>query len=227
MELKGEGFFTVNTPGTKAVVGFAGGKPQQLGDLTLELLSPYASLFVTAAEPSATLVTAKSAVICAVARNCNSGFKYFAVDGRVLDNGKAPILLEPVKATLIFSSRPVVAVNVLDHSGKRTGKTFPRPQRFSVEQRLRDSFGVRSGQGTFEVLIRFNAEVSDYIREKKWHQSQQLRELNNGGVEVSFRLSSLEEVERWVLSWGGDAKVVKPRELAEAVKRAAKRILRS
>ena len=84
----GKGFFTVNTPGTKAVVGFAEGKPQQLGDVTIELQCPYASLFVTAAEPGATLATARSALICAVARNCNSGFKYFAVDGKTLDNGK-------------------------------------------------------------------------------------------------------------------------------------------
>ena len=30
-----------------------------------------------------------------------------------------------------------------------TGKTFARPQKFSLEKRLRDSFGVQSGQGNF------------------------------------------------------------------------------
>ena len=71
------------------------------------------------------------------------------------------------------------------------------------------------------------ARVADLVREKKWHESQRLRELKRGEVELRLKLSSLVEIERWVLSWGGDAKVVKPRELAEAVKRAAKRILRS
>jgi predicted DNA-binding transcriptional regulator YafY len=42
-----------------------------------------------------------------------------------------------------------------------------------------------------------------------------------------MKLSSLAEVERWVLSWGGNAAVVKPRELAESVRRAAKGILNS
>src|SRR5262249_32308085 len=50
-----------------------------------------------------------------------------------------------------------------------TGKTFPRPQKFSLEKRLRDSFGVQSAQGEFEIVIRFNETVADYIREKKWH----------------------------------------------------------
>ena len=33
-----------------------------------------------------------------------------------------------------------------------TGKTFERRKRFSLEQRLRGSFGVQSGQGEFEVV---------------------------------------------------------------------------
>ncbi len=110
-------------------------------------------------------------------------------------------------------------------SVKQTGKTFPRPQKFSLEKRLRDSFGVHSGDGQFEVLLRFDARVADYVREKKWHESQQLRELKNGGVELGLKLSSLMEIQRWVLSWGGDVRVIKPRELAESIREAAKRIL--
>jgi proteasome accessory factor B len=112
------------------------------------------------------------------------------------------------------------------HAVKPTGKTFPRPEKFSLEKRLRDSFGVHSGQGEYDVVLRFNARAADLIREKKWHESQQLRELKGGRVELRFKLSSLVEIERWVLSWGGDAAVLKPRELAEAVKLAAQKILR-
>lgn len=108
---------------------------------------------------------------------------------------------------------------------KQTGKTFPRPQKFSLEKRLRDSFGVHSGDGKFEVLLRFDLRVADYVREKKWHESQQLRELKNGGVELSLKLSSLIEIERWVLSWGGDVKVIKPPELIATVREAARKIL--
>ena len=111
-------------------------------------------------------------------------------------------------------------------SVKPTGKTFERTEKFSLEKRLRDSFGVHSGEGEYEVVIRFNARAADYVREKKWHASQQLRELKGGGVELKMKLSSLAEVERWVLSWGGDAIVLRPRELAEAVRQAAQKILK-
>jgi proteasome accessory factor B len=107
-----------------------------------------------------------------------------------------------------------------------TGKTFERRQKFSLDKRLRGSFGVQSGQGDFDVLIRFNERVADYIREKKWHDSQQLRALKGGGVELRLKLSSLAEIGRWVLSWGGDAVVIRPAELAQSVRQAAQRVLR-
>jgi len=110
-------------------------------------------------------------------------------------------------------------------SAKPTGKTFERSQKFSLEKRLRDSFGVHSGDGKFEVLIRFAPRAADYVREKKWHPSQTLRELANGGLELKLNLSSLGEVQRWVLSWGGDARVLQPPELVESVRQAATAIL--
>jgi proteasome accessory factor B len=110
---------------------------------------------------------------------------------------------------------------------KPTGKSFERSAKFSLEKQLRDSFGVHSGEGQYDVVIRFNARAADYIREKKWHESQQLRELKGGSVELRLKLSGLVEIERWILSWGGDAKVIKPRELADAVRRSAEKILQS
>lgn len=110
---------------------------------------------------------------------------------------------------------------------KQTGKTFSRVAGFSLEQRLRNSFGVHSGSDKFDVVIRFNERAADYIREKRWHDSQELKELKGGAVELRMKLSSLGEVERWVLSWGGNAAVLKPRELVESIKTAAKRLLKS
>jgi predicted DNA-binding transcriptional regulator YafY len=110
-------------------------------------------------------------------------------------------------------------------AARPTGSTFARPQKFSLEKRLRHSFTVHSGEGAYNIVIRFDASVADYVREKKWHASQKLRELKNGGVELSMRLSGLLEVKRWVLGWGGDAVVLKPAELIQSVKAAARRLL--
>lgn len=113
------------------------------------------------------------------------------------------------------------------HSITPTGRTFVRPPSFSLRRRLRDSFGVHSGRGEYHVRIRFAETVADYIREKKWHPSQQLRELPEGAVELSLTLSSLVEIQRWILGWGGEATVLAPAELAAAVGEAARRIMRN
>ena len=108
-----------------------------------------------------------------------------------------------------------------------TGRKFSRPQKFSLEQRLRGSFGVQSGKGEHDVLIHFSESAADYIREKKWHASQKLTELKSGGVELRMKLSSLNEVERWILGWGGKARALQPPELVDAVRRAARNLLRN
>jgi predicted DNA-binding transcriptional regulator YafY len=106
-------------------------------------------------------------------------------------------------------------------SVRRTGKTFPKPEAFSLEKRLRDSFGVLSAQGEYAVAIRFKPAVADYIREKRWHDSQKLVERRDGGVDLHLKLSSLQEIERWILGWGGNAVVLKPRALAGLVRKSA------
>jgi hypothetical protein len=123
-DTSGQGFFTVNTPGTKAVVGFAGGKEQTLGDVKVRLETPFAALFLTALERGKDLTDGKRALLTVMARECNTGFTYFTPDPRVLKNGGPPILLEPVKATVTIGGRQVEAVNVLDHDGRRTGRTL-------------------------------------------------------------------------------------------------------
>jgi proteasome accessory factor B len=109
---------------------------------------------------------------------------------------------------------------------RETGKSFVRQRQFSLEARLRDSFGVHSGAGAYDVVLRFSKRVADYVREKKWHDSQRLRVLEDGALELRMRLSSLLEVQRWVLGWGGDAVVLEPAELASSVEAAARKILR-
>jgi proteasome accessory factor B len=96
-----------------------------------------------------------------------------------------------------------------------------------VDKRLRDSFGIHSDEGRFEVGVRFAPEVADLIREKRWHPSQQLRDLPDGGVELRLKLSSLVEIQRWILGWGGNAVVIRPPELIAAVRDAAQAILRA
>jgi len=115
-----KGCFTVNTEGTKAVVGFAEGREFSLGNIKISMKSPYASVFITAVDKGATLANTKTALVSVLARSCNTGFKYFTVDNRVIENGEGPIMLEPVRAKITVSGREIAQVIILDHDGRAT-----------------------------------------------------------------------------------------------------------
>lgn len=100
---------------------------------------------------------------------------------------------------------------------KVTTKRFARPEDFSPERFFASALGVLPGTGDYQVSIRFEAAAADRIRERVWHESQQLKDLPGGAVELSMRLGALAEVERWVLGWGRLAEVLAPAELRERI----------
>ena len=118
--------FTVNTAGTKAIVGFADGKVATLGDVTLTSHGPYISLILTALEKTETLANAKSALISIISRNTTKGLKLSTIDNVILDPNKdGGVVLEPVKADVAIKGRTIRSVNILDVDGKRTSSTVP------------------------------------------------------------------------------------------------------
>jgi len=68
------------------------------------------------------------------------------------------------------------------------------------------------------VKIRFDAFAARLVSERDWHPSQKIRELRGGEIDLEMTLGALEEIERWILSWGEHAKVIGPKLLAESVK---------
>jgi len=100
-----------------------------------------------------------------------------------------------------------------------TKTSFTRPADFSPEKFFAGALGVLGGTGDYHVVIRFAAAVADRVREREWHESQEMRDLPEGGLELQLRLGALEEVEQWVLGWGAAAQVIGPAELRESLRR--------
>jgi len=96
-----------------------------------------------------------------------------------------------------------------------TGARFRRPANFSIGKFLDSSFGVFQSEGRTTVRIRFQPFAAQLVRERMWHHSQKIKELRDGGLELKLQLGSLEEIERWVLSWGDEAEVLEPAKLRQ------------
>jgi proteasome accessory factor B len=116
-----------------------------------------------------------------------------------------------------FAPSRIVSLNL-------TGERFDRPASFSLAEHLRGSFGVHSGGVPQRVVLRFAPQAADFIREKRWHPSQRLQERAGGELDLELELANLEEIQRWVLSWGGHAQVIEPAALAASVRSAARRL---
>ncbi|HVS54325.1 MAG TPA: WYL domain-containing transcriptional regulator [Opitutaceae bacterium] len=102
-----------------------------------------------------------------------------------------------------------------------TKQTFARPTDFSPEKFFASALGVLGGAGDYRVVIRFAAKVAERVREREWHESQEMRELRGGALELRLRLGALTEVEQWVLGWGAAAEVLAPAELRENIRKTA------
>ncbi len=107
---------------------------------------------------------------------------------------------------------------------KTAKTTFVRPEDFSPERFFAGALGVMGGTGNYAVKIRFDAAVADHVRERHWHESQEIEENADGGLVLSLRLGALGEVERWVLGWGAAAEVLEPGELRAQVAAAAQAV---
>lgn len=102
-----------------------------------------------------------------------------------------------------------------------TEERFGKPKDFDPDQYLAGSFTVMKGDTEHEVEIEFDAWATDLVRGRQWHSSQALTERPEGGARLRLRLNSLEEIERWVLSWGTHARVIGPAALRERVRKMA------
>jgi len=96
-------------------------------------------------------------------------------------------------------------------------RTFARPADFSPEKFFGKAFGAFVGSGDYRVVVRFTPAVADQIRERFWHESQETRDLPDGGLEFSVQLGGLDEIVRWILGWAADAEVLAPKELRDLV----------
>jgi predicted DNA-binding transcriptional regulator YafY len=97
---------------------------------------------------------------------------------------------------------------------------FVPPADEALRAQLDNAFGrFISDEKEQEVRLLFTKEVADWVAERQWHPSQRASMRKDGSLELRFRTRGMYEVERWVLSWGGDVRVLGPEGLRQAVAR--------
>ncbi len=103
----------------------------------------------------------------------------------------------------------------------RTGRAFSVPDDFDVQSYMGDAFRVMRGGRTRRVRLRFRGRSADYVAERRWHRSQKLTRRNDTCV-LEMRVSHLDEVAAWALSFGGECEVLSPKTLRDRVRSLAR-----
>ncbi len=85
-------------------------------------------------------------------------------------------------------------------------------------RRLTSNFGILHGDEPKEVCIKFSPQISDWIREQVWHESQEISEDRDGWLILKFKAANFAELKGEILKFGSYAKVIDPEELREAIK---------
>ncbi|MGL5834991.1 MAG: helix-turn-helix transcriptional regulator [Waterburya sp.] len=95
---------------------------------------------------------------------------------------------------------------------------FKRDPSFNAKEYLKQRFQYESGERIFEIEIWFDVATAPFIRERRWHSSQDLVEHSDGSLTLKLQVSGLNDLKRWVLGYGKGAIVKEPPKLVELVR---------
>ncbi len=107
---------------------------------------------------------------------------------------------------------------------KLTDDGFPQPKDFNLDDFMCHSFKLMHDE-LYTVKVRISPEWARWVGEKIWHESQKVTKLPEGGLEMAFQVAGLDEIKRWVLSFGPEVSVLEPQKLKEIVRKDLYRTL--
>ena len=108
------------------------------------------------------------------------------------------------KAMRIFALDRIQALQI-------TKNKFSMVAEFDPDKYFTDAFQMFKGPNIHQVKIWFSPDQARWIKEKRWHPTQEITENMDGSLVLSMSTSGLFQVKRWVLSFGAEAKSTCPR----------------
>ncbi|MBU0984594.1 MAG: transcriptional regulator, partial [candidate division Zixibacteria bacterium] len=91
-------------------------------------------------------------------------------------------------------------------------RTFVRRPGVSADDYFRDSWLLFSGPAT-DVVVRFVGAAARVVRSTKHHPNEEVRELADGSLEYRVSVRGIEEITRWIIGFGTEARVIRPASL--------------
>ncbi|GAC1533891.1 MAG: hypothetical protein NVS2B17_02170 [Candidatus Velthaea sp.] len=104
-------------------------------------------------------------------------------------------------------------------------QTFERPADFNLDAYGANSVsGVWHGETLTDVTVRFSAVVAKAAGAANVAREKRIARRDDGGVDITYRVSDPLEIVRWSLGWGAEAEVIAPESARERAREIARRI---
>jgi proteasome accessory factor B len=96
-------------------------------------------------------------------------------------------------------------------------ETYTIPPDFDPQAYLASAWGIMTGDHIVKVVLEFSPAVSSIVKERRWHASQDIDDLEGGGLLLTIKVSEPREMLPWIRSWGDEVEVLEPPELRAEV----------
>ena len=96
-------------------------------------------------------------------------------------------------------------------------ETYAIPADFDPQTYLASAWGIMAGEVLASVTLEFSPRVASLVKERRWHASQEIDDLEGGGLLFSVKVGEPREMLPWIRSWGGEVEVLEPAELRAEV----------
>src|SRR5260370_28969553 len=83
---------------------------------------------------------------------------------------------------------------------------------------LGHAWGIWTSDHPVEVVLRFTPRVATRVVATTWHESQEVLERVDGGVELRLVIAEPTEIRPWILGWGKECEVISPAALRESIR---------
>jgi predicted DNA-binding transcriptional regulator YafY len=68
--------------------------------------------------------------------------------------------------------------------------------------------------------------VAGYIKEKIWHESQQIHSQPDGSIIFEAEVAGTDEIRFWIMIWGSKAEVLEPESLRQEIRIEAEKMVK-
>lgn len=136
--------------------------------------------------------------------------------GELRDRTIAPYALEPTPSGIYVIGHDERSNELrtfkLDRleNARLLNERFQVPDSFDLDERLAHSWRIMDGDTPCEVALRFIPEATPHVLERRWHPSQHIEKLADGGCRLRVHVAAPQEMKPWIRSWGPQVVVESP-----------------